>query len=103
MANGAGGGRNDRPRNRASGTSINRSAARREFRFQRAMHSAATLIRRLGWRRILLGSLLFTAFSCGFYLAHLYNEISQLIALRLAALTSAMYSAPLVISVGDDI
>ncbi len=103
MANGAGGGRNDRPRNRASGTSINRSAARREFRFQRAMHSAATLIRRLGWRRILLGSLLFTAFSCGFYLANLYNEISQLIAQRRAALTSAIYSAPLVISVGDDI
>jgi penicillin-binding protein 1B len=52
---------------------------------------------------MLLGLLLLTAFSGGFYLANLYSNISQLIAQRRAALTSAIYSAPLQIDAGDEI
>ena len=61
------------------------------------------LLRRLGWRRGLLGIFLLLAFSGGFYIANLYSEISELIAQRRAALTSAIYSAPLEINVGDEI
>jgi penicillin-binding protein 1B len=104
MVNEAGSGKNDRPKNRASvRKAANRAAARSDLRLPRIVRSVAALIRHLGWRRILLCSLLLIAFSWGFYLANLYNEISQLIAQRRAALTSAIYSAPLVISVGDNI
>ncbi|MGH8012903.1 MAG: PBP1A family penicillin-binding protein [Candidatus Binataceae bacterium] len=60
-------------------------------------------LKRLGWRRGLIGFALLFTFGFGFYLAQLYGEISQLIEQRSAALTSAIYSAPLVISPGDDI
>lgn len=68
-----------------------------------ALRATAMLVRRLGWRRTLLGIFLLAAFSGGFYLANLYSNISQLIAQRRAALTSAIYSAPLEISAGDEI
>ncbi len=42
-------------------------------------------------------------FALGFYLANLYVNVSELIEERQAALTSAIYSAPLVIRGGDDI
>jgi len=42
-------------------------------------------------------------FALGFYLADLYENISTLIEERHAALTSAVYSAPTMIQVGDDI
>ena len=42
-------------------------------------------------------------FALGFYLADLYENISTLIEERHAALTSAIYSAPTMIQVGDDI
>ena len=42
-------------------------------------------------------------FALGFYLAGLYENISTLIEERRAALTSAIYSAPTMIQVGDDI
>ena len=42
-------------------------------------------------------------FALGFYLAGLYESISTLIEERHAALTSAIYSAPTTIQVGDDI
>ncbi|HLJ44221.1 MAG TPA: transglycosylase domain-containing protein, partial [Candidatus Binataceae bacterium] len=42
-------------------------------------------------------------FGCGFYLAQLYGEVSALIEQREAALTSAVYSAPLKIERGDDL
>jgi penicillin-binding protein 1B len=61
------------------------------------------LVQRLGWRRALLGMFVLAAFSGGFYLANLYNNISQLITQRRAALTSAIYSAPFEITVGDEI
>ncbi len=42
-------------------------------------------------------------FALGFYLADLYENISTLIEERHAALTSAIYSAPTMIQVGDDV
>jgi penicillin-binding protein 1B len=42
-------------------------------------------------------------FALGFYLAGLYENISTLIEERHAALTSAIYSAPTIIHLGDDI
>jgi penicillin-binding protein 1B len=42
-------------------------------------------------------------FALGFYLAGLYENISSLIEERHAALTSAIYSAPAMLQVGDDI
>jgi penicillin-binding protein 1B len=55
------------------------------------------------WRRIGLAAFLLFSFSFGFYLAELYTQISALIEQRSAGLTSAIYSAPLVISPGDDL
>ncbi|MBF6568913.1 MAG: transglycosylase domain-containing protein [Candidatus Binataceae bacterium] len=55
------------------------------------------------WRRIGLAAFLLFFFGAGFYLAQLYGEISQLIEERSAGLTSAIYSAPMVISQGDDL
>lgn len=45
---------------------------------------------------------LLLVFGLGFYLAQLYTDVSELIEERQAALTSAIYSAPAVIQVGDD-
>ncbi len=58
-----------------------------------------------GWRvrRLAAGAALFIFFAVGFYLAQLYGEISALIELRRAALTSAIYSAPHPIRAGDDV
>lgn len=61
------------------------------------------LARWIGWRRGLIGAFLLGAFAGGFYLANLYSNISLLIEQRRAALTSAIYSAPLVVSVGDEV
>ncbi len=55
------------------------------------------------WRRIGLAAFLCFSFGVGFYLAQLYAEISLLIEQRSAGLTSAIYSAPLVIAAGNDI
>ncbi len=60
-------------------------------------------MRRWGWRRSALAIFLLFAFGTGFYLAELYSEISTLIEQRRAALSSAVYSAPLVIEPGDRI
>ena len=57
-------------------------------------------------RRIRIASgagFLALTFALGFYLADLYENISTLIEERHAALTSAIYSAPTTIQVGDDI
>ncbi len=57
-------------------------------------------------RRIRIASsagFLAVTFALGFYLAGLYESISTLIEERHAALTSAIYSAPTTIQVGDDI
>src|SRR5258708_14184788 len=58
-----------------------------------------------GWRvrNLAAGGALFILFAIGFYLAQLYGEISALIEQRRAALTSAIYSAPHPIRVGDDV
>jgi len=72
-------------------------------RGRRAVARGAALLKRLGWRRGALVALLGSAFVIGFYLANLYADISVLIEQRRAALTSAIYSAPLVISPGDEI
>jgi penicillin-binding protein 1B len=61
------------------------------------------LLKRLGPRRAVAGVFLLFVFGCGFYLAQLYGEISALIEQRKAALTSAIYSAPLKIERGDDV
>jgi penicillin-binding protein 1B len=60
-------------------------------------------LKRLGPRRAAAGVLLLFLFGCGFYLAQLYGEVSALIEQREAALTSAVYSAPLKIERGDDL
>lgn len=60
-------------------------------------------LKRLGPRRAAAGVFLLLVFGCGFYLAQLYGEISALIEQREAALTSAIYSAPLKIERGDDL
>lgn len=60
-------------------------------------------LKRLGPRRAAAGAFLLFAFGCGFYLAQLYGEISALIEQREAALTSAIYSAPLELERGDDL
>jgi len=59
--------------------------------------------RRLGWRRSLVGLLVLSAFGIGFYLAQVYVDISELIEERHAALTSAIYSAPLEVTPGDEL
>src|SRR3984893_826505 len=58
-----------------------------------------------GWRvrNLAAGGALFILFAIGFYLAQLYGEISAMIEQRRAALTSAIYSAPHPIRVGDDV
>jgi penicillin-binding protein 1B len=70
----------------------------------RAMAAAtAAFFRWLGWRRALVAAVVLCAFGTGFYLAQVYTDISELIEERRAALTSAIYSAPLEISAGDEI
>jgi penicillin-binding protein 1B len=58
---------------------------------------------RRNWRRIGLAAFLLFSFGFGFYLAQLYGQISALIEQRSAGLTSAIYSAPLVIDPGADL
>ncbi len=60
-------------------------------------------LKRLGARRAAAGVFLLLLFGCGFYLAQLYGEVSALIEQREAAMTSAVYSAPLNIERGDDL
>jgi penicillin-binding protein 1B len=90
-----------------SGTGSKRAAktgARRTARKQAGRwRIVGGWLRRLGWRRGLIACGLVLVFAFGFYLAQLYGEISRLIEQRSAALTSAIYSAPLVISPGDNI
>ncbi|MBF6560360.1 MAG: transglycosylase domain-containing protein [Candidatus Binataceae bacterium] len=70
---------------------------------RRAAAAITGLLRRLGWRRGLVVGCVLCAFGAGFYLAQVYADISELIEERRAALTSAIYSAPLEISRGDAI
>ncbi len=72
-------------------------------RGRRAMAYVGAALRRVGWRRGAVMVLLGSAFAIGFYVANLYGDISILIEQRRAALTSAIYSAPLVVSPGDEI
>ena len=64
---------------------------------------AVSFLRRIGWRRSLTGTLLLFAFGIGFYLAQVYADISELIEERHAALTAAIYSAPLEVMLGDEV
>jgi penicillin-binding protein 1B len=58
-----------------------------------------------GWRvrNLAAGTALLAFFAVGFYIAELYSEISTMIEQRVAALTSAIYSAPHTIRAGDDL
>jgi penicillin-binding protein 1B len=104
MVNGGGSHKGGSPKKRvAIGRSPGRSPVPGPSLPVRALQRIGILGRRLGWRRALLGLTLIAAFSGGFYLANLYYDISWLIEQRRAALTSAIYSAPLVISTGDEI
>jgi penicillin-binding protein 1B len=76
------------------------SAAKRTGNAARA---AGRFVRRLGWRRSIAGILILFAFGIGFYLAQVYSDISELIEERHAALTSAIYSAPLEVTPGDEV
>jgi penicillin-binding protein 1B len=69
----------------------------------RSLSATAGFFRRLGWKRSLAGVLLVVAFGIGFYLAQVYIDISELIQERRAALTSAIYSAPLEVAANDEI
>jgi penicillin-binding protein 1B len=55
------------------------------------------------WRRVVLGILFAGFFAFGFYLAGVYSEISETIEQRRAALTSSVFSAPMVLEPGQDI
>ncbi len=59
--------------------------------------------RLLSWRKVVLGTLLAGFFIFGFYLAAIYNQTSQLIEQRRAALTSSVFSAPMLLEPGQDI
>lgn len=59
--------------------------------------------RRFRWKTAALAGFLLICFAVGFYLAELYSEISALIGQRAAALSSAIYSAPVKLEVGDDL
>ena len=76
------------------------SAAKRT---RKVAGTAAEFFRRLGWRRSIGGLLILFAFGVGFYLAQVYADISELIEERHAALTSAIYSAPLEVMPGDEV
>jgi len=65
--------------------------------------AAVAFLRRLGWRRSIIGILILSAFGVGFYLAQVYVDISELIEERHAALTSAIFSAPLEVTPGDEL
>jgi penicillin-binding protein 1B len=77
------------------------SAAKRTR--NRGAGGAVRFLRRLGWRRSLAGILILSAFAVGFYIAQVYADISEMIAERRAALTSAIYSAPLEVLPGDQV
>src|SRR4029077_2665546 len=79
------------------------ASASRRGRGLAAVGRLRRALKRLGPRRAAAGILLLFLFGCGFYLAELYSEISALIEQREAALTSAIYSAPLKIERGDDL
>jgi len=57
-----------------------------------------------GWRATTIAgaAFLLLCFAAGFYVAQLYGEISELIEQRRAALSSAIYSAPTIITTGED-
>ncbi len=57
----------------------------------------------MGWRRATAIVFLLLCFAAGFYLAGLYSEISALIEQRRAALSSAIYSAPLELRPGQNL
>jgi penicillin-binding protein 1B len=57
-------------------------------------------LRRLGWRKVAVGVVFAGFFALGFYLSGVYNEISELIQQRRAALTSSVYSAPMTLQAG---
>jgi len=71
--------------------------------FRNGASAAIAFLRRLGLRRSLIGFLILSAFGVGFYLAQVYVDISELIEERHAALTSAIYSAPLEVTPGDEL
>src|SRR5579875_464008 len=60
-------------------------------------------LRRMGWRKVAVGVVFAGFFALGFYVSGVYTEISELIQQRRAALTSSVYSAPLILRPGADI
>ena len=72
-------------------------------RRKRKLGRARRMWRAVGWRRAIAGGFLLVCFAAGFYLAGLYNEISVLIGQRRAALSSAIYSAPLELRAGENV
>jgi len=91
---------------RASAKRQGKSGAKRPtwaVRVALAARRIRVLIKRAGWRRITIVAAVTIAFGGGFYLAQVYREISALIEERRAALSSAIYSAPLEIEPGDEL
>src|SRR6202795_2551289 len=76
------------------------TAAKRTLNWRAS--TAAEFLHPLGWRRSLASIAILFAFGMGFYLAQVYIEISQMVAERRAALTSAIYSAPLEVAPNDE-
>lgn len=83
------------------------NTGKRGVRVAKPLRNGATasiaFVRRLGLRRSLVAILILSAFGIGFYLAQVYIDISELIEERHAALTSAIYSAPLEVAPGDEL
>jgi len=72
-------------------------------RRKRKLGRARRIWRAVGWRRAVAGGFLIVCFAAGFYLAGLYTAISALIEQRRAALSSAIYSAPLELHAGENV
>ncbi len=104
-ANGRGGNSGPRRKSSRSGATARSAATARQAQSLaiRGVRAILRLFRRLGWRRSLIGAALLAVFGTGFYLAQVYADISQLIAERRAALTSAIYSAPTAVTPGEAI
>ena len=81
----------------------NRGASAAKGTPGRTGSAIGTFFRRLGWRRSIAAALILGAFGIGFYLAQVYIDISEMIEERRAALTSAIYSAPLEVAPDDQI
>ena len=77
--------------------------ARKRKRAARFLPKLALVVRLFTLRRSLAGLVVLAVFAGGFWLTRLYQQTSRLIEQRKQALSSTIYSAPLVLWPGDDL